>query len=152
MKILSWNCRGLSRPFAVRHLRLLIRDNSPDVLFLSETKSSPPQVNSILNRLGFFLVTQFVPVGSSGGLVLSWRPGVELDCFITNKHNILAWCYSDPPNSPWILSYIYGPLDKRDKLAFWDSFTSIGEGFVSPWLCIEDLNYVLDQKSLEVGQ
>jgi hypothetical protein len=57
---------------------------------------------------------------------------VELECFITNKHNISAWCYFDPPNSPWILFCIYDPPDKRDKLAFWDSFTSVGEGFVSP--------------------
>jgi hypothetical protein len=49
------------------------------------------------------------------------------------------------PQFPWILSCIYGPLDKRDKLAFWDSFTSVAEGFVSPWLCIGDLNYMLDQ-------
>jgi hypothetical protein len=145
MKIVSWNCRGLSRPSAVRHLRLLIHENSSDVLFLSETKSSPPQVISILNSLGFFLMTQFAPAGSSGGLVLTWRPGVELECFITNKNHISAWCYSDPPYNPWILSCIYGPPDSRDKLAFWDSFTSVGEGFVSPWLCIGDLNYVLDQ-------
>jgi hypothetical protein len=137
MKILSWNCRRLSRPSAIRHLRLLIHENSLDVLFLSETKSSPPQVISILNSLGFFLMTQFAHAGSSGGLVLTWRLGVELECFITNKHNISAWCYSDPPNNPWILSCIYGPPDSRDKLAFWDSFTSVGEGFVSPWLCIE---------------
>ena len=145
MKILSWNCRGLSRASIVRHLRLLIRDNSPDVLFLSETKSPPPQVTSILNRLGFFFMTQFAPTGSSGRLILTWRPRVELECFISNKHNNSTWSYLDPPNSPWILSCIYGPLDKRDKLAFWDSFTSIDEGFVSPWLCIGDLNSVLDQ-------
>ena len=40
--------------------------------------------------------------------------------------------------------HLWSP-DKRDKLAFWDSFTTVGEVFVSPWLCIGDLNYVLDQ-------
>jgi hypothetical protein len=90
-------------------------------------------------------MSQFALVSFSGGLVLAWRPGVEFECFISNKHNISAWCYSDPLNSSWILSCIYGPFNKRDKLAFWDSFTSVGEGFVRPWLCIRDLNYVLDQ-------
>ena len=70
---------------------------------------------------------------------------MELECFISNKHNIFASFYSNPPHSPWILSYIYGPPDKRDKLAFWDSLSSVGDGFVSPWLCIGDLNYVLNQ-------
>jgi hypothetical protein len=97
MKILSWNCRGLSRPAAVLTLRRLIRDQSPHVLFLSETKSSPSQVSAALIRLGFFLMTQVATSGSSGGLVLTWRPGVDLECFISNKNNISAWCYSDPP-------------------------------------------------------
>ncbi|XP_059450878.1 uncharacterized protein LOC132181647 [Corylus avellana] len=145
MKILSWNCRGISRPAAVRGLRALIRANSPDVLFLSETKTSPSQVSSILNRLGFYLMTQVASIGSSGGLVLAWRLGVELESFLTNKNNITAWCYSDPPNSPWILSCIYGPPEKKNKLAFWDSLTAAGEAFVSPWLCIGDFNFVLDQ-------
>jgi exonuclease III len=43
MKLLSWNCRGLARPAAVRTLRRLIKDHSPDILFISETKISPPK-------------------------------------------------------------------------------------------------------------
>jgi exonuclease III len=58
MKILAWNCRGLARPVAVWTLRRLIRDQSPDILFLSETKiSPPPEVSATLNRLGFFLMS-----------------------------------------------------------------------------------------------
>jgi hypothetical protein len=152
MKILSWNCRGLSRPTAVRSLRLLIRENSPEILFLSETKSSPSQVSSILNSLGFFLICQVAPVGSRGGLALSWRPGVDLECFITNKNNISAWCFSDPTHTPWILSCIYGPPDIREKPAFWDSFTAASDNFVSPWLCIGDLNFVLDQSEKQGGR
>jgi hypothetical protein len=145
MKILSWNCRGLSRPAAVRSLRMLIRDSSPNLLFLSETKSSPSHVTSILNRLGFYSLTQVPPLGSKGGLVLSWRLGIDIECFITNKHNISAWIFSDPVSSPWIISCLYGPPDKRDKPVFWDSLITVGDGFASPWLCIGDLNHVLDQ-------
>jgi exonuclease III len=131
MKILAWNCRGLTRPAAVRSLRMLIRDNSPDLLFLSKTKASPSQVSAILNSLGFFFLSQVLPIGSSGGLVLSWRPGIDLECFITNKHNISAWIFSDP-SSPWIISCLYGPPNKRDKPAFWDSLKSVGDGFAAP--------------------
>lgn len=152
MKILSWNCRGLSRPSAIRSLRVLIRNFNPDVIFLSETKSPPSQASSILNRLGFYLLSQFAPSGSSGGLLLAWRTGVDLDCFVLNKNYISAWCYSDPPNQPWLLSCIYGPPSRSDKPAFWDSFTSAGESFVNPWLCIGDLNHVLDQSEKYGGR
>ena len=145
MKILSWNCRGLSRPAAVQTLRRLIRDQSTDILFLTETKSSPLQVSVTLNRPGFFLMSQVAPIGSSGGLVLFWRPGVDLECFVTNKNNISAWCFSDPLHSPWIMSCIYEPPDRKDRLAFWASFESFGSLFEAPWLCIGDFNSVLDQ-------
>jgi hypothetical protein len=131
---------------------MLIRENSPEILFLSKTKTSPPQLSSILNSLGFFLICQVAPVGSRGGLAVTWRPSVDLECFITNKNNISAWCFSDPTHSPWILSCIYGPPDIREKPAFWDSFTAVSDNFVSPWLCIGDLNFVLDQSEKQGGR
>jgi exonuclease III len=152
MKLLSWNCRGLARPAAVQTLRRLIRDLSPDILFISETKIYPPQVSATLNRLGFFLISQVAASGSSGGLALAWRPGVELQCFASDKNHISAWCFSDPPHSPWILSCVYGPPNKQDRRAFWDSFASIGEGFEASWLCIGDFNSFVDQTEKSGGR
>jgi hypothetical protein len=79
MKILSWNCRGLSRPSAVRSLRALIRENSPEILFLSETKSSPlkfllssiPLVSFSFAKL--LLLAPKVALPSLGDLVLIWN-------------------------------------------------------------------------------
>jgi hypothetical protein len=102
MKLLSWNCKGISRTVAVHGLRALIRANNPNILFLSETKSSPSLISFILNRLGYYSMTHVAPIGSCGGLVLAWRLGVELECFLINRNNISAWYYSDPPNNPWI--------------------------------------------------
>jgi hypothetical protein len=83
--------------------------------------------------------------GSSGGLVLAWLAAIDLECFISNKNNITACFYSDPSVSLWILSCIYSPPSIKDKFKFWDSLTFVGEDFVSPWLCIGDFNFVLDQ-------
>jgi hypothetical protein len=113
----------------------------------------PPLISSILNCLGFYLMTHVTPIGSSGGLVLAWRLGIELVSFLTTKNNISTWCFSDPPPPPpkkkkncsWILSCMYSPLKKSNKPAFWDSLTTIGEDFVSHWLCIGDFNFILDQ-------
>jgi hypothetical protein len=56
----------------------------------------------------FFLMAHAPPYGSKGGLVLAWKLGVDLECFQTNVNAISAWCYSDPPNQPWMLSCMYG--------------------------------------------
>ena len=145
MKILSWNCRGISHPIIVRGLRALIRSNNPGILFLFETKSPHSFTSFILNRLGFHAMTHVAPIGYCGGLVLTWRLCVELECFLTNKNNIIAWCFSNPPNHPWILSCLYGPPETLLKPAFWDSLTAVGEDFFSPLLCIGDFNFVLNQ-------
>ena len=145
MKILSGNCRDISRPTAVRGFRALIRSNNPDILFLSETKSPLSLTSSIFNRLGLYSMTHVAPIGSCGVLVLTWRLGVELKSFLTKKNNITTWCFSDLPNHPWILSCLSGPLEKLNKPAFWDSFIAVGENFVNPWLYIEDFNFILDQ-------
>jgi hypothetical protein len=105
-----------------------------------------------LNRLGFFIFSQVVATGTSGGLVLSWRLGIELECFVSNKNNISAWCYYDPPTSPWILSCVYGPSNISDRMAFWDSFAAIGESFEASWLCIGDFNSILMQAKKQGGR
>jgi exonuclease III len=38
MRLLSWNCRGLGNPFAVRSLHFVVKTQGPGVLFLMETK------------------------------------------------------------------------------------------------------------------
>jgi exonuclease III len=49
MKLLSWKCRGLTRASVVRNLRVKLRNLSPDVIFLSETKAPPSVTSVILN-------------------------------------------------------------------------------------------------------
>jgi exonuclease III len=54
MKFLAWNCRGLTRASAIRSLRVKVRNYSPDVLFLSETKTIATVACNIMNSLEFF--------------------------------------------------------------------------------------------------
>jgi hypothetical protein len=88
-------------------------------------------------------MTQVAATGASGGLVLSWRHGIDLECFVTNKNNISAWCFSDPPHAPWILSCVYGPPSMSGRQEFWDTFAAIGDKFEPSWMCIWDFNSIL---------
>lgn len=49
MKLLAWNCRGLSRASAICSLRGKVRKHSPDIVFLFETKTQPLSAATILN-------------------------------------------------------------------------------------------------------
>ena len=145
MKLLAWNCRGLSRASAIRSLRGKIRMHSPDVLFLSETKAQPSLAVSVLNNLGFSNMLHAPPSSSKGGLLLAWRTGVELECISFSINIINVWCYSDPLNNLWLLSCIYGPLVYKNKSGFWDSLLNVGKDFTRPWLCIGDFNMIISQ-------
>jgi exonuclease III len=113
MKLLAWNCRGLSSASAIHNLMGKIRTHSPEILFLSETKSHSAVTIVILNSLGYFLLSHVFPNGFKGGLLLAWRHGVDLECFLSIVNTINAWCYSDSPNKPWLLTCIYGPPEKN---------------------------------------
>jgi hypothetical protein len=68
------------------------------------------------------------------------------------SNNILAWCFSDPPQSPWIFFCVYGPPNRSDRSAFWDYFASIGDSFEASWLCIGDFNSILVQSKKQGGR
>jgi hypothetical protein len=58
------------------------------------------------------------PIGSKGGLLLAWRYGVDLECFSSTVNTINALSYSDLPNNPWLLTCIYKPPKKINKINF----------------------------------
>jgi exonuclease III len=113
MRFLAWNCRGLSHASTIHSLRNKIRIHSPDILFLFETKTQTSNVVVILNRLGFYLMVHAPPFSFKGRLLLTWRHDVDLKCILTFVNTINVWCYSDPLNSPWLLSCIYGCSDQN---------------------------------------
>jgi hypothetical protein len=75
-----------------------------------------------------------------------------LNAFLQTKTTSLHGVILIPPQSPWILSCIYGPSKRSDRAAFWDNFAAIGEGFEASWLCIGDFNSVLDQSEKRGGR
>ncbi|GAU36150.1 hypothetical protein TSUD_316790 [Trifolium subterraneum] len=50
MKILSWNCRGLSTPSAIPNLRNIAQGHQPDILFLSETPAKAQTMERIREK------------------------------------------------------------------------------------------------------
>nr|POE78806.1 hypothetical protein CFP56_54154 [Quercus suber] len=53
MRTLAWNCRGAGRAPTVRALKALIREESPDVVFIAESKSKSRRIEKIRLSIGF---------------------------------------------------------------------------------------------------
>ncbi|XP_050207714.1 uncharacterized protein LOC126657122 [Mercurialis annua] len=76
MKIFSWNLQGLGNSWTVRALKLFIKNNSPDIFFLIETK---------------LVRSEFVDSdGRKGGLALFWRKTIDVN-IVTSSHNHVAF-------------------------------------------------------------
>ena len=152
MLVLSWNCRGLARPTAIRSLRALVRINNPDCIFLMETKSSLEIMTDVTTSLGFPHAIFVPPMGSAGGLCFGWKPWVDIELTSQNQNLIILLVFSDPPNLPWMLSAIYGPPYKKMKRIFWEALHQTASSFSGPWLCMGDFNEVLLQVDKKGGK
>ncbi|KAL9668447.1 hypothetical protein QQ045_002830 [Rhodiola kirilowii] len=78
MALLSWNCRGLGTPSAVRSLRDVVRTSRPQIVALLETKINKRKCESIRVQLGFQHYFCVPANGKSGGLSLLWQSEIEV--------------------------------------------------------------------------
>jgi exonuclease III len=94
MKILSWNCRGLSTPSAIPNLRNVAQGFRPDILFLSETLSKTQKMEAIRVMLKYDACLSIDVEGRSGGLSVMWKE--NLKCRIINSsRNFINLIVSD---------------------------------------------------------
>jgi hypothetical protein len=152
MRLLSWNCQGAGKAPAVRALKALVCENSPDIVFLSETKSDVKKIEKIrlsLNFVDCFCVEAF---GKAGGLALFWRKGVDLEVVYSDNQIIAALIYSDPPDSTWLLLTIRGPHEQRFHKRFWALMKDLILSFPGPWLLIGDLNSICYSEDKQGGR
>ena len=70
MNLLSWNCRGLGNPQAVRELCQLTREKKPTILFLMETKCHRNKMEFVHVKLGFVYL-----------FTVDWEGVVDLRCY-----------------------------------------------------------------------
>ena len=68
MRALAWNCWGIGNASIVRVLKVLIRENQPDLVFLSKTKIDEEKMVVVKkkNRLGFERREDIATKGKSG--------------------------------------------------------------------------------------
>jgi hypothetical protein len=151
MKFLSWNCRGLGNPPAVRALKKLLKLHCPDVVFLMETKLSAidKKAKSILSCgpiSNFFMVDCSISSSNiSGGLALLWNNNVNITIIKSNKMIIDCYITACNNNNHWFATGFYGsPYQNTKHLtcdAIKDLYTIRSQ---ESWLIFCDFNMILN--------
>jgi len=108
----------LAQPSTVRSLQAFLRNESPDIVFLTKTKSARQVASPILRQLGYFLTVQAPPSNYRGDLLLAWKFDVNLSASYVSNNIIYAWYYSVIPDVKCLLSFFYGPSYKKTSSEF----------------------------------
>uniref|UniRef100_A0A803QED6 Reverse transcriptase domain-containing protein n=1 Tax=Cannabis sativa TaxID=3483 RepID=A0A803QED6_CANSA len=142
MKIISWNSRGLGNPRAVRHLKLLVKEQSPSVLFIMETKLGPNSISRFRNVLCFNNGLEVPRVGLSGGLMLLLKDDVNMfDCYMS--------CGNGPT---WHFTAFYGAPAVHNRLHTWTLLERLKDvAPLLPWIVIGDFNEILSNRNKSGG-
>lgn len=107
MNLLSWNCRGLGSPRAIRILKDLIKSQNPNFVFLSETLVEVKDMIEIANKLGFENLYAVDRVGRGGGLAVLWKSTVDYDV-IESTNNYINVQVMENSSAAWRLTCYYG--------------------------------------------
>jgi len=117
MIVLSWNCRGLGNPQAVRSLCRMVKTKKPNLVFLTETKVSLVDCR-----------------GKTGGLILLWKSPcvVDIQNYSCNHINAVIKTSCDP----WKFSGFYGYPEVAKRHYSWTLLRHLASLIPVPWLCL----------------
>ncbi|KAK2388712.1 hypothetical protein QL285_062362 [Trifolium repens] len=145
MKILSWNCRGLSTPSAIPNLRSIAQGHQPDILFLSETLSKSHTMERIRVSLNFNSCLSVDVEGRSGGLSVMWKNTIS--CRILNySRNFINMIVEDTDKAEWRLTCYYGYPERERRRQAWDLLRNLRDMSELPWCILGDFNDLLSQE------
>jgi hypothetical protein len=144
MSLLSWNCRGLGNPRAVRDLCQLVKEKKPKMVFIVETKLHHHRLDFLKSKLGMVNLFGVDSVGKSGGLCLLWRNDIDVTIQNYSRRHINAVVKSEGRGMEWKLTCFYGHPEVAKRRESWALLKHLSLIDPIPWLCVGDYNEILN--------
>jgi hypothetical protein len=129
----------------------MVKDKSPTLLFLIETKANKERLQFMRCKMGFEGLFTVDPVGKSGGLALFWRNSKEVDIVNFSLRHINANITMFRTNHPWKLKCFYGHPDWWQRGESWHLLSHLGSLSPHQWLCLGDFNEISNWYEKEGG-
>jgi exonuclease III len=145
MKILSWNCWGLSTPSAIPNLRNIAHGHQQDILFLSKTLSKLQTMECVRVNLKFNSCLSIDVEGRSGGLSVMWRDTIK--CRVMNYfRNIINLVVEEKEKGEWRLTCYFRYQERGRRTQTWNLLRELRDMSDLPWCIIGDFNDLLSQE------
>jgi hypothetical protein len=145
MNLLSWNCRGIGNPQAVRDLCQLTKEKKPTILFLMKTKCHRNRMEYVRVKLGFECLFVVDSVGRSDGLALLWNDMELEEIQNYSRRHINAIMKDGDSEYSWKLTGFYGHPDRTKRHESWALLNYLRSFAPLPWLCVGDFNEITEQ-------
>ncbi|XP_031092171.1 uncharacterized protein LOC115996872 [Ipomoea triloba] len=143
MSLLSWNCRGLGNPTAVRVLADLVRAKRPRVVFLMETFVDKSRMEEVKVQIGYENMFVVDVVGHKGGLALLWMSSIDLDITAYSNNHIDAVLAMDIGRPSFRFTGYYGFPERQRRRDSWNMLRTLAAQSTLPWVVMGDFNDLL---------
>ena len=150
MKLISWNCRGMLLPTAIRELLDLQGRVKADVIFLSEFHLNTAKATELRVKLGFDRFHIVDSDGRSGGLALFYNLSNEVVLNYASP-NFIDGFVMDGINVSWRLTGFYGEPNWDMKHLSWTNMRTLHNKSTGPWMIFGDFNEILVASEKEGG-
>ena len=142
MRILSWNCQGLGNPWTGRSLRKLVREQTPNVCFLMETRLNTKGFNTLYGNLPFQNNIIVKHLDGGGGLAFLWKNDLKLKVINYTANHVLARV-TEEDGFVWFMTGFYGWPETQQKFKSWKLLEPLKTFVEGPFLCFGDFNAIL---------
>ncbi|CAM8915205.1 unnamed protein product [Rhodiola kirilowii] len=139
MRLLSWNCRGVGGPRAVRSLGDVVRTHRPSILGLIETKKEDLDWEYLKRKLGFSYCFAVGSHGRSGGLALLWDEETEVTIISHSTAHIDVRVRKE---YDFFLTLFYGSPRCHERKDSWDLLRNLKKNSGEPWVVMGDFNEI----------
>ncbi|CAM8999721.1 unnamed protein product [Rhodiola kirilowii] len=139
MRLISWNCRGVGGPRAVRSLGDVVRTHRPSLLGLIETKKEDGDLEVLKCKLGFSGCLAVGSKGRSGGLALFWTQEIEVSLISYSDFHIDV---SISGEDDFLFSLFYGNPRVQERWRSWELLRRLKKESCRPWVVMGDFNEI----------
>lgn len=115
-----------------------------------KTKCMKEKLEVIKVKLKFDYCMVVESCGSSGGLALLWKHGLDVQIYNFTIWHISAIVKDTPSGNPQIFTGFYGHPETSKREWNWMLLKRLKDGILMPWLCMGDFNKIACQ-SEKVG-
>lgn len=152
MKILVWNCRGAGSADTSRAIIRLVRDHSPHILVLTETRVPSTRAKNIIKRTQFTNIAAVEARGFAGGIWCLWDDTTIKVKVLSYTAQILNIGIMSNATLSWVASFVYASPVEQIRESLYTYIEEMSRFISMPWMLIGDFNQVMYQEDKKGGR